>query len=454
MVKIRIPDWYIDLKNADSKLSYVYEKTKRVLKDTSLEVYICAALGLAVATGISYKIESNREKTVPLAYSEMKQTENTNPVTKYLANTNDISMKIFECWNNSHKGVNDVEAFAEELENVIGSNYSYTEFSELLRSMNRQSEAALEELKDFTNITNKLIYVNQKFDAAWEDRHDDNYRTEVYTETETYTDAEGHTQVQTVVKTRQVYEDTDHYYDYYQQEGEEASRSLDELIKEQPTLKKIEVKKILEVSPEGKEVIKKSRKKGNELTEEQILEIANKWNTGSTLIVNLPTIYENWDFLKTDANNWRIAKNTAESISYTTYSSSDPGPEEFQIAEITLSHGRDAFLYTKEFLRGIEYTQQNIPLLEDYIRDYVSLVHEGKHGEAKKIRKEIMYTAKELYTANFKNGIDVHPFRAYMILLSGFLGLGLGIGAGFGIDKLGEKYGLWEKKYPNQRTSL
>jgi len=251
MVRITIPDWYIRLKEADRKLPYIYDNIKKVLRETSIEVYICAALGLAVATGISYKIESNREKTIPLAYSEVKQAENIDPVTKYLANSNDLPMKIFECWNRSHEGIkNDLKAFAEELEDVMISTYSYTKYSELLRNMPRQSEEALEYLKDFTNMANKLTYINQKFDAAWYDRHVDNYRTETYLDTETYTDAEGRVQTQTVIKTRQVYEDTDHYYDYYKKEGEEASRSLDELIQEQHILKKIEVKRILEVSPE------------------------------------------------------------------------------------------------------------------------------------------------------------------------------------------------------------
>ncbi len=452
MVTIRIPDWYVDLKNADSKLSYVYEKAKKVLKETSVEVYICAALGLAVAAGVSYKIESNREKTIPLGFSEVKQLsqENMTPVTKYLTSANDIPMKIFECWNKSHEGVkNDVEAFAEELENVMGSAYSSTEFSESLKGMNKQSEEALEELKDFTNIAKKLGYVNQKFDAAWYDRHVDNYRTETYLDTETYTDSEGKTQVQTVVKTRQVYEDTDHYYDYYKPEGEEASRSLDALVREQPTLKNIAIRKTPQVSLEGEELVRKSRKKGSKLTEEQILEIANKWNTGATITVNLPTVYDNWDNLKTDANNWRTAKNTAKSASYTTYSSSDPGPKEFQIAETALYHGRESLLYTKEFLRGIEYVQEKAPVLEELIRDYIYAVNYKEKGDPKKLRKEILYTAREWYSTNFKNGLDVYPFRAYMIFLFGFLGLGLGIGAGIGIDKLGEKYNLWAKKEIN-----
>jgi len=206
--------------------------------------------------------------------------------------------------------------------------------------------------------------------------------------------------------------------------------------------------------PEGEELIRRSRKKGNDLTESQILEIANKWNTGATIAVNLPTVYDNWNSLKTDANNWRAAKKTATSTSYTTYSSSDSGPKEFQIAETALYHGREAFFYTKEFLRGIEYVQQNAPALEDNIRNYISLVQEGKYSEAKKLRREILYTSREWYDLNFKNGVDVHPFRICMILLSGLLGLGLGISAGIGIDKLGERYGLWEKKYPNQKTSL
>lgn len=437
-------------KNADLRPSHLYERFKTVLRNTSAEVYICMALGFATATFLSYNKEAARERTIPLGYSEIKQIEEAGPVTRYLANANDVPMKIFECWNRSHEKVseNKVKAFATEIEDIMGSQYSSTSFSELLKSMPKQSEAALDELKKFVSVKDKIGHTNALFDAAWKDRHDDDYRTETYLDTETYTDSDNRLQTRTVIKTREVYDHTHHYYNYYKKEGEEASRSLDSIIAEHnPLGLKEELRKVSQVSEEGKEAIRKSRKNNKkELTEEEILEIANMWNIGSTLNANLPNIYTRWKQLGTDANNWRVAKNTAKSTSYTTDSSSDSGPKEFQIAETALYHGKDLQALITELVAGMEYVKQNAPLLQEKIDELMYIELGYRKGSQKELRKEIMSIAREWYTTNFKNGFDVYPFRLYMVFLSSLLGLVAGGLAGYGLDRLGEKYDLWGRK--------
>jgi hypothetical protein len=59
-------------------------------------------------------------------------------------------------------------------------------------------------------------------EAAWHYRSRDNYRTETYTET--YTDSEGKTRTRT--NTRQVYDDTDHYFTF---DRAAATRSCDHI---------------------------------------------------------------------------------------------------------------------------------------------------------------------------------------------------------------------------------
>ncbi len=417
-------------KNADLRPSHLYERFKTVLRNTSAEVYICMALGFAAATFLSYNKEAARERTIPLGYSEISQIEEAGPVTRYLANANDVPMKIFECWNRSHEKVseNKARAFATEIGDIMGSQYSSASFSELLKSMPQQSEAALDELKKFVSVKDKMDHTNAMFDAAWKDRHDDDYRTETYLDTETCSDGKGGTYTTTVVKTRQVYDHTDHYYDYYNKEGEEASRSLDSIITEHNPLElKEEIRKVSQVSEEGKEAIRKSRKNNKkELTEDEILEIANMWNTGSTLNANFPNIYTRWKQLGADANSWRAAKNTAKSTSYTTKSSSDSGPKEFQIAEAALYHGRDLQDLIIESVAGMEYVKQNAPLLQEKIDELIYIELGYRKGDQKEIRKEIMSIAREWYTMNFKNGFDVYPFRMYMVFLSSLLGLAAG----------------------------
>ncbi|MBM3200360.1 hypothetical protein FJZ53_05460 [Candidatus Woesearchaeota archaeon] len=448
MVTIRIPGWIFKLKDADLRPSVLYEKTMRLLRDTSIEVYICAALGLATGLTASYIHESNREKTIPLAFSEVKTTDSISPVTKYLAGANDVPMKVFECWNKSYQNIGEdsVKAFASELESMIGSTYSSSEFNELLSGMPKRSEEALAEMKSIVNVMNKVAVVDSNLDAAWDDRHHDHYRTETYLDTETHTGADGKSYTTTVVKTREVYDHTHHYYDYNKDAGEAASRSLDELVSSEQSLIITPVTRIVEVSAEGKEVIRKSRKNGHSLSDEQILEIANTWNTGSTINANLPLVYSMWSLLRIDADKWRVAKNTAESVSYQTGSSRDSGPEEFQVAETALSHGQELFYSAKDMMRGFEFVNQNSPVMKDLIHQYVAVALYEQPGDAKRLRREIMSMLREWYNLNFKNGIDVQPFRAYMIFLLSLAGLAGGVGLGVGVDYLGSKYRLWGKR--------
>ena len=139
------------------------------------------------------------------------------------------------------------------------------------------------------------------------------------------------------------------------------------------------------------------------------------------------------------------SKKNSKNHSYITYSHSDSGPKEFQIAEITLDHGKKIYVSIDEIINGIDYVQKNAPVLDSKVREFISVELDKKPGNARKLSKEIRSMAKDFYILNFKKGFDVKGYRGEMIVLMGLLGAIAGGLAGFGVDKLAQKYGWWGK---------
>ncbi len=432
----------------------LYQDAKDLIRNTSAEIYIMAALGLAVATTTSYKLEQKRTHLIPLGFSEISQIERDakrahetlGPLTQLLAFANDGTMKVFECSNDSHDKFLETEyqrRFARELDMRMEPTYKVHHYNlnDILEKLPSLSAQSLTALKDFVAVQNRLNHVNDMFNRSWDDSHYDHYRTEIYWDTETYTDSNGNLQSRSVMKTRQVYDHTTHTYKYHKEIGEEASRSLDQLIADYPELNLRErLRTASQTNAEGEYASEKSRirkKKDEPLDQEDFLGIASRWATGSTLMTNLPGTKANLTALHTYSDLWRASKNTSKNHRYDTYSSYDSGPKEFQVAETTLKHGTSLYNLISEVTGGINYVRTQAPILDDRIRDLVAVTFDGKKGNPKRLTNEILSISKNMYKYNFKNGFDVNRFRGEMVLLWGLIGGLSGALVGYGIDKLG-----------------
>ncbi len=424
----------------------LYQDAKDLIRDTSVEVYVMAALGLAVATTTSYKIEQKRTHLIPLGFSEISQIErdakrahqNLGPLTQLLAFTNDGTMKVFECSNDSHDGIFEKEyqrRFAKEIDMRMEPTYKVHHYNlnDILDKLPDLAVKSLAALKDFVAVQNRLNHVNDMFNRAWEDHHTDNYiLVPVIT-----TDSEGNTHTDW----EEEYVDTTHEYIYHREFGEEASRSLDQLVTDYPKLNLREkLRTPSQTNAEGEYASEKSRirkRKDKPLDQEDFLAISSRWATGSTLMSNLPGVKANLAALHSYSNLWRRAKNNSHGDTYNTGSHFDDGPKEFQIAETTLKHGTTLYQLISEITGGISYAGTQAPILDDRIRDLVAVTFDGKKGNPKKLTNEIMSISKNMYNYNFKNGFDVNRFRGEMILLWGLIGGLSGALVGYGIDKLG-----------------
>src|SRR5687768_7319636 len=100
------------------------EKFQKLIYETPAEVYIGAALIGALSGGIAYDINSDREKVIPVAFSERGKTAKefreqgkpVPPLTDFYQTANDIPMKVFESSNTAYEMNGKNSTFAGELE--------------------------------------------------------------------------------------------------------------------------------------------------------------------------------------------------------------------------------------------------------------------------------------------------------------------------------------------------
>jgi hypothetical protein len=366
-------------------------------------------------------------------------------LTMFYAGTNDMIMKVFECSNTAYARTfigKKTHTFASELDMRMDPTlkvhyYEIPQFLQMLPAL--ASKSLNESLKNFVNAYNKIREVNQYLIATWDEQHNDVYHTEVYFTTETYTDADGNMHTEQVMHTRQVYDYTIHTYTYHPNEGEKSSELLELFAAAYPELE-LEEKLLIpsQTGAENEYAIEKSREKElkQRLHPNQLLIMAQTWATGSTLMINMPGIINMIIGLNHDAPEFKNAKLTAHSERYKTYSSSDSGPIEFQVAKRTLEHGKNLEKLIGEIIDGILVVKNKTPDLGNEIKTLIKIEMDGIKGNAEKHKRNILSISREIYDTNFKNGFNVHPSRWWLTVFWSLFGTALGLGIGVGLDAL------------------
>ncbi|MBM3233007.1 hypothetical protein FJZ18_02470 [Candidatus Pacearchaeota archaeon] len=93
-----------------SYIKNAWETIKEFVSTTSAKITFGAILVGAITTLVSYKYETQRSSSIPLAFSEVTQIEkdaasvgtHLENINRYLPKVNDCAMKIFESWNLAH----------------------------------------------------------------------------------------------------------------------------------------------------------------------------------------------------------------------------------------------------------------------------------------------------------------------------------------------------------------
>ena len=430
----------------------------KIVKETPIEIALLASLGLSGGLFYGIKHESQRERKIPLAFSEYsqivkdseKKDKSVGAITSFYALDNDSRMKIFEAWNNSWKvtGGNQKREFAKELKRITDPEIKefHYNLADLLSMMPRASDDALSKLQSFRLVLSGTQDLNSNLEDAWDDSHNDHYHTEFYTDTETYRDSQGNTRTRTVTRTRQVYDYTTHSYTFNYERGRMAGNVLGEMNGKLSRFEWLEILTMASrVNTQNEQAIKDSREqkeKENEYSKSEMREIAMTWNSSSVYNANQSTIVNSYNFISGQSLGYLDSLRTAHSDSYTTFSRSDSGPAEFQINERILGYGRKLESGLAEVLNGVYGSREDSLKLQKLIPEYIDaslysgLEDESKKGtNPRKLQNEIMQIAREGYQRNFPKGLDVEGARAWYVALMTFGGLFVGGIAGLGLDR-------------------
>lgn len=429
---------------------------------TPAKITVGALLGASLAATTSYKHETQRTFCIPLAFSEVTQIERDaaaagtqlGNVNLYLPKVNDCAMKIFECWNLAHgvttqeKGKQSVEwRFASHLSRKLNrglDGYHYS-LHDLLEEVPQRASACLKDLQEFRAVAAEAPELTQTFDSTWDDRHVDTTHTEVYFEPVTTTDSQGESSTHMEMRTREVYDYTTHTYTYHPQAGERAAQLANAFFEKHPQLSfQEQLRTTSQTHTEGESASIESRaseKRKEPWGKTDLLRVANIWHAGSTLRAHVPRATAAWAALSNDCTQWGVAKNSAHSNAYRTYSHSDNGPEEFQVANRAEHNSKvltDELSATlRGFETGLQIPRTLRPKIEQLINATIAL-EDGAPSKSnaypQQLTREIMNLTRTLYTSSFEKGIDTKQFRGHLPYLFGFLGVFAGGAAVGGIN--------------------
>lgn len=426
---------------------------KECLERTPMEIAAGAMLWLFVWWIYQWGVERKRAEFIPLAFSEIEQVEENlkkdndtiGALTIYSLKVNDLCMKIFEAYNESHWYSPFSDDRADKFWTFLYENetlkiYKYN-IKDLLEQVPGHIVWVNKTFTTYKEIDQKLKPIISDLRNTWNDSHHDNYHTEIRTRTVTDAKWKSHTETYTV----QVYDNTTHTYIYNKNYGEEVDFKLNRLSKDCPIIAIDErIIKTDQTNAFWEFAADKSRQRLSErLSPEELLEVANSWYHGSTLLNNIQRIEALYPELLVKSEERSTLKKSAKSDKYKTNSHYDDWSVAFQTIEKSLQISNEVDNSIKEILNVVEETSQKIPLLEKRINEYIEDFKQYKTTDEK--AEEIMNLTKQIYILNFKTGIDVERFRWAMIFLITLLWGAIGAGLWGIVDYADNKYKLYDK---------
>ncbi len=437
-------------------LTNFWESTKDWLKRSTWEALIFCLIWLGMGGVSSHYHEKSREK-FPLWFSEIWAVERKAdkdwivlwPINVYQMKTNDLCMKIFEAYNEGLESewfTDKSEIFAARLYDAFTYRniYKYN-LKDLLDQVPTYYPAIIKELDVYLQTLPKIQKANTMFDKSWDERHYDNYHTEV--RTRMVTDAKWNSHVETY--TEQVYDDTDHYFTYNKKYWEQGAKILDQQYKSIPILELTEeIRKTEKTNAEWEYAAEKSRLQKT-ISQEELLKIANSRYTGSTILDDVNKIKILYPKLEKQKNKWNKVKSWARSVHYNTTSHYHSWPYEFQVVEGVLQIWNVLEWALRELSDVVEETNLKVPLLQKKINKFIEKGYieseTTSYNEKKQLRDEIIVLTKEIYKLNFKKGLDVDRYRYRVLVLWFILGGLLWWWVGLGIDYITDKFELYDK---------
>lgn len=406
------------------------------LENTRAELGIGAAIFGALLGGGAYSHNLAQEGHIPLAYSEVAHVaqniradgQQVPPLTEFYSSANDAVMRVFEANNAALQQNRHHETFARELRSRVADIDAYA------TAMPGQAHAALDAVAGMRAARRDIQPAMSALQNSWSYRSHDNYHTQVYT-TMSCQPKGGCT---TSVHTRQVYDNTDHYYTYSPAWGARAAALMSQYAATHQTVTTAEkLVTAREVSPENAALMRPTLQKqldGKAPTSDQEVAYAASWATTSNYAHFNTIAARSNDGFNRIAPQWNAALGRAASVSYRTNSSRDSGPAAYQTVQAALAKGGALQDASAKVSGGMTTAARDVPALDAKIHQYISVVLDHHKGDAGKLRHEIMDLSRGVYTANHTGGLDLYPFKWGSVLGFAALGLGVGLGAGYAAD--------------------
>jgi len=194
---------------------------------------------------------------------------------------------------------------------------------------------------DFGVLAERAVAARSELEAAWDYQSRDNYRTEVYTTTST--DAEGNTTTET--RTREVYENTDHYFTFRVAAAESARSGIGDLLAERdarelvlPVVDRLEVR-LEQLDPAQRSFLDRMvrhtilEEADADVTEAEVVDAVSQWILGARIDEWLQGVIHGGDWLAAH-HAGRMATVLASDVRYhyCTTSRSHGGPPGYRAA--------------------------------------------------------------------------------------------------------------------------
>lgn len=432
---------------------------------------------------LSYKHEKVNDWKIPIVFSEYTELGNKaqadgrelSAATSFHAGLFDFANKVLEAYVNARSQGSDfhhrfarelkyrMETYARRVEEQ-GEKAHRRELVEFFAEIPQSGRKLLAELSDYLTVSHSLQAIRPSFEASWTEYHDDDY--ELVPVTHTSTDNNGNVTV--TVSMESQYDHTHHSYSYHQHEGESAARDLARLIDSIPRFSFdryiLFANKIQEPN---RKAIEWSRRYRDEkaLTENEMVNLAASWWQSSSLKKNDEAIQGSWGSIRNGSELWKAQKLSATlnpERKYVTHSRHDNGPVEYQTVEQIIKQSNNLSVRINSEVDAINQVVQKLPVLEDKVREYIDTVlNTGAdfgpfdENKATQLSGQILGMTREFYRLHIDNGLELDPFRSYMIFVYSLLGITLGAAFGTGGAALVEKFrqdkvystGIMDKAY-------
>jgi len=279
------------------------------------------------------------------------------------------------------------------------------DFSEKTEAVRTLGANLLRELDDYLQALGPVVQAINALDNSWEYSSSDNHRTEIYFET--VTDSKGNSRQE--MRTRQVYDSTDHSYTYHEEHARAALQEIRRLFAEHDLARfsrpgihgfSVDIKSISlgELSLIRKMVIHTVLEDAKATpTDEEIEDFLNMWIKGTNIDALLAGFTSNLlSFEPGYEARFRDVFSSNPSYYYRTSSRSDSGPLGYQRARGMESDLRNAYEQMEAVRSMIKLCMENATRLDD--------LHSSSQSQAKvdkSIDTEMMDQVVEAYLAAF-----------------------------------------------------